>query len=71
MSEEANKSLLSQIFNDRAKKEREAVKGRLGKLVEDRANALAVLQGVEDKIVEELSSIGENEEEIRRFLAGA
>lgn len=71
MSEEANKSLLSQIFNDRAKKEREAVKGRLGKLVEDRANALAVLNGIEDKIVEELSSIGENEEEIRRFLAGA
>lgn len=63
-------NLIEQVANERKKKKREAVKGRLGKLFDDHVKAREVLDGIQAQIVEEIESCGESAEGIAEILNG-
>lgn len=61
-------SILNQVRADLEKARKESVKAKVKKLYEDYLASVEVTKGIEAKIVEELSTIGETEETIRELL---
>lgn len=74
MADEANqqtggKSLLAQIKAEAAKAKRESAKAQLKTLYADYNKAAEVLEGIEQKIVEVIKSVGEDEAAVKALLA--
>lgn len=64
----SQKSLLSQVRDEAAKAKREAAKAQLKALYADYNKAVEVVEGIEQKIVELLKSVGEDEAAIKSML---
>lgn len=65
----SEKSLLDSVIGEIKKAERESAKAKLKNLLTDLAKARKVVDGIEDQIVDLLTSVGETEEDIRKLLA--
>ena len=65
----SEKSLLDSVIGEIKKAERESAKAKLKTLLTDLTKARKVVDGIEDQIVELLTSVGETEEDIRKLLA--
>lgn len=65
----ADKSILEMVKAEADKALRESVKASVRKLYEERQRAVEVINGIEDKIVIELSRLGEDPDAIRAMLA--
>lgn len=63
------KSLLAQIKAEADKAKRESAKAQLKALYADYNKAAEVLEGIEQKIIEVVKSVGEDEVSVRAFLA--
>lgn len=62
-------SIISTVKADLLKAKRESVKATVKKLYTDYIAAQEVVNGIEQKIVEELESLGESPEVIKQLLA--
>jgi len=65
------KGLLGSAIADIKKAQRESAKGKLKDMLNKRADAKAVVSGIEESIVELLVSVGETEADVRAMLEGA
>ena len=65
----SEKSLLDSVIGEIKKAERESAKAKLKNLLTDLTKARKVVDGIEDQIVDLLTSVGETEEDIRKLLA--
>lgn len=65
----SDKSLLDSVISEIKKAERESAKAKLKTLIVDLAKAKKVVSGIEDSIVELLTSVGETEADVRAMLA--
>ena len=62
-------SLLNSVTEELKKAEKESAKAKLKAMMVDRIKAKAVVQNINDQIVELLTSVGETEEDIRALLS--
>lgn len=65
----SEKSLLDSVISEIKKAERESAKAKLKTLLTDLTKARKVVGGIEDQIVDLLTSVGETEDDIRKLLA--
>lgn len=65
----SEKSLLDSVIGEIKKAERESAKAKLKTLLTDLTKARKVVGGIEDQIVDLLTSVGETEDDIRKLLA--
>jgi hypothetical protein len=65
------KSLLTSVMADLDKAARESAKAKLKDLLQKRSDAKKVLNGIEDSVVELLTSVGETEVDVRAMLGEA
>jgi hypothetical protein len=68
---QAAKSLLTSVMADLDKAARESAKAKLKDLLQKRSDAKKVLNGIEDSVVELLTSVGETEADVRAMLGEA